>query len=72
MDLTGQYNLEQFPPNRRFIIDTLNAGVNKHVIYGLLDFDITLARRQIKEFRRSSPVSIDFFDKSSAIKLCLG
>jgi hypothetical protein len=52
LDLVGKYKIEQFPPNRRFIIDGLAVGANKHVIYGLLEFDITLARPQIREFRR--------------------
>jgi pyruvate/2-oxoglutarate dehydrogenase complex dihydrolipoamide acyltransferase (E2) component len=60
MDLLGHYKIEKFPVERLRTLDSLAAGTNKSVVYGLLDFDVTLARQRLRDYRRSSGHSVSF------------
>jgi pyruvate/2-oxoglutarate dehydrogenase complex dihydrolipoamide acyltransferase (E2) component len=60
MDLLGRYKIENFPIQRLRTLDALAAGTNKSVVYGLLDFDVTLARQKLRDYRRSSGHPVSF------------
>jgi pyruvate/2-oxoglutarate dehydrogenase complex dihydrolipoamide acyltransferase (E2) component len=43
------YNLTHFPPEREIIIDAGYLGTGRHIIYALVEVDVTDARQQIQE-----------------------
>ena len=45
----NDYNLTRFPPEREIVIDAGYLGTGRHIIYALVEFDVTDARKQIQE-----------------------
>jgi pyruvate/2-oxoglutarate dehydrogenase complex dihydrolipoamide acyltransferase (E2) component len=45
----NNYNLSRFPPEREIIVDAGYLAAGRHIIYALVEFDVTDARQQIKE-----------------------
>ena len=45
----NDYNLTRFPPEREIVIDAGHLGTGTHIIYALVEFDVTDARKQIQE-----------------------
>ena len=46
-----------FPPERRLVLDTLYLGHRKPMMHGMLELDITRARRLLREHRERSSAS---------------
>jgi pyruvate/2-oxoglutarate dehydrogenase complex dihydrolipoamide acyltransferase (E2) component len=40
-----------FPPERRLVLDTLHLGRDKPMMHGLIELDVTRARRRLREHR---------------------
>ena len=43
------YHRKSFPFERRFVIDSMTLGDAKHMIHGLVEVDVTEARRRVRE-----------------------
>jgi pyruvate/2-oxoglutarate dehydrogenase complex dihydrolipoamide acyltransferase (E2) component len=68
MNQTG-YEIKHFSKSRRMVVEALRLGEHKHFIHGLLEVDVTTARRFIRqsEARTGDPLSFTAF-----IITCLG
>ncbi|MBI5545634.1 MAG: 2-oxo acid dehydrogenase subunit E2 [Deltaproteobacteria bacterium] len=58
-----------FPRERRLVLDTLRLGHNKPMMHGLLELDVTLARRMLREHRDRTGESLSF---TAFVLACLG
>jgi len=56
------YHIVELPPGRRIWVNTLDLSWPAHTIYGLLEVDVTVARRLIAEHKartaRRSPLPL--------------
>jgi pyruvate/2-oxoglutarate dehydrogenase complex dihydrolipoamide acyltransferase (E2) component len=49
-----------YPRSRRLVIDAMRAGRRKHMIHGLVEFDVTEARRILREHKARTGESLSF------------
>ncbi len=45
------YEVIDFPKERKMVIDIMEQGIKKHYVKGLVEFDVTNGRELIKEFK---------------------
>ncbi len=57
-----------FPRIRLGAIDLLNKGTHMHIVHGLLEIDVTAARRRISEHRAKTGETLSF---TAFIATCL-
>lgn len=57
---TGPYQVIDLPPGRRIWLNTLDLSWTSHAIYGLLEVDVTVARRFITEYRERTGETLSF------------
>lgn len=71
--LTGRgaaaYEVKRFPLTRRLIVDTGRMGTNRHRMLGLVEVDVTEARRRIREHREQTGETLSF---TAFVLACLG
>jgi pyruvate/2-oxoglutarate dehydrogenase complex dihydrolipoamide acyltransferase (E2) component len=65
----GGYMMKPFPKARQMIVDVLELGRRKHFIHGLVEVDVTQARRLIHEYKKQTGNNLSF---SAFIIACLG
>jgi pyruvate/2-oxoglutarate dehydrogenase complex dihydrolipoamide acyltransferase (E2) component len=58
-----------FPRNRLLMVDGGKLGLKKHTVHGLVEFDITEARKSLKQYRAQTGEAISF---SAFFLACLG
>lgn len=58
-----------FPPERRLVLDTLHLGHRKPMMHGMLELDVTRARRLLREHRQRSGQALSF---TAFVLGCLG
>jgi pyruvate/2-oxoglutarate dehydrogenase complex dihydrolipoamide acyltransferase (E2) component len=58
-----------YPRTRLLMVDGGRLGLQKHTIHGLVEFDITLAREKIRQFRARTGEGLSF---STFFLACLG
>jgi pyruvate/2-oxoglutarate dehydrogenase complex dihydrolipoamide acyltransferase (E2) component len=58
-----------FPPERRLVLDTLRLGHRKPMMHGLLELDVTAARRRLREHRDRVGDTLSF---TAFLLACLG
>ena len=63
------FEIKQFPLSRRLIVDSARQGKRKHTIVGLVEADVTEARRLIQAQKEATGESISF---TAFIVFCLG
>lgn len=63
------YTSAPFPKERQLVIDSARLGKRKHTIHGLVEIDITLARRYMQEHKTRTGESLSF---TGYIIYCLG
>jgi pyruvate/2-oxoglutarate dehydrogenase complex dihydrolipoamide acyltransferase (E2) component len=63
------FRVEPIPRQRRFSIDAGRMGRNKHIVHGLAELDVTLARQQIRAYKEKTGERLSF---SAFIANCLG
>jgi pyruvate/2-oxoglutarate dehydrogenase complex dihydrolipoamide acyltransferase (E2) component len=56
----GPYRVVELPPGRRIWVNTLELSWPAHTIYGLLEVDVTLARRAIAKHKDCTGESLSF------------
>lgn len=66
---TEDYQLKPFPKIRRLMVDGGRLGRQKHLIHGLVEMDVTDARRLIRDHRAKTGESLSF---TAFIISCLG
>ena len=49
-----------YPRSRRLVIDAMHAGRRKHMIHGLVEFDVTEPRRLLREHKARTGESLSF------------
>jgi pyruvate/2-oxoglutarate dehydrogenase complex dihydrolipoamide acyltransferase (E2) component len=54
------YQTKPFPPLRQATIDLLAAGSRKHMIHGLVEMDVSQARRRLREIKAANGESLSF------------
>ena len=54
------YTIESFPKMRRFAIDAGRLGRGRHIVHGLLELDVTDARRHIREHKIETGETLSF------------
>ncbi len=54
------YNLTKFPANREIIVDAGYLGTGRHVIYALLETDVTRAREKMQAYYARSGEKLSF------------
>ena len=47
MDLVGKYEEKPFPKLREMVVDTIEQGLRRHHMKGLIELDVTKAREYI-------------------------
>jgi pyruvate/2-oxoglutarate dehydrogenase complex dihydrolipoamide acyltransferase (E2) component len=65
----AEYEIVPFPRMRHLIIDVLRDAHRKHMIHGLLEVDVTRARRHIREQEASTGEQLSF---TAFVTTCLG
>jgi pyruvate/2-oxoglutarate dehydrogenase complex dihydrolipoamide acyltransferase (E2) component len=63
------YRVVPFPHTRQLIIDHGRVGRRKHLVYGLLEVDVTETRQRIRQFRARTGEALSL---TSFIIACLG
>ena len=58
-----------YPRSRRLVIDAMHAGRRKHMIHGLVEFDVTQARKILHEHKERTGESLSF---TAFILHCVG
>ena len=54
------FTVHPFPASRRLVLDAMHAGSRRHMIHGLVEFDVTEARRILREHKERSGESLSF------------
>ena len=54
------FQLIPFPRSRMFVIDAAHVAAGKHMIHGLLEFDVTEARGRLRAHRERTGESLSF------------
>lgn len=54
------FTVQPFPRSRRLVLDAMHAGSRKHMIHGLVDFDVTEPRRILREHKARTGESLSF------------
>ncbi len=65
----GGHRVEPFPLMRRLVVDAARLGSRAHMIHGLLEVDVTHARRLIREHKAVTGQSLSF---TAFLLACLG
>jgi pyruvate/2-oxoglutarate dehydrogenase complex dihydrolipoamide acyltransferase (E2) component len=65
----GPFRRIAFPPERRLVLDTLHLGHRKPMMHGMIELDITRARRLLREHRERTGESVSF---TAFVLACLG
>lgn len=68
-DNQDRYQVVPFPKIRRLMVDGGQLARHKHVIHGLVEMDVTRARRILREHRQRSGESLSF---TAFFMACLG
>ena len=63
------YEVKRFPLARRLIVDTGRMGTNRHRMLGLVEVDVTEARRRIREHKELTGEALSF---TAFVLACLG
>jgi hypothetical protein len=56
----GGFSVAPFPKPRRVIVGYLDAASRKHLVHGLLEVDVTVPRRMIREHRSRTGETLSF------------
>ncbi len=56
----GTYEVIRFPKERKMVIDIMEQGMKKHYIKGLVEFDVTYGREQIKNYKLKHGKKLSF------------
>lgn len=54
------FSVQPFPRSRRLVLDAMHAGNRKHMIHGLVEFDVTEARALLREHKERTGESLSF------------
>jgi pyruvate/2-oxoglutarate dehydrogenase complex dihydrolipoamide acyltransferase (E2) component len=54
------FTIVPFPRSRRLVLDAMHAGSRKHMIHGLVEFDVTEPRRFLREHKERTGESLSF------------
>lgn len=54
------FQVKPFPRERHDVVDALEVGVRRHVVHALLELDVTLARKRIREGGASDGERLSF------------
>ncbi len=54
------FTIHPFPRSRRLVLDAMHAGSRKHMIHGLVEYDVTEPRRLLREHKARSGESLSF------------
>ena len=63
------FTLVPYPRSRRLVLDAMHAGRRKHMIHGLVEFDVTKARKILHEHKERTGESLSF---TAFILHCVG
>ena len=63
------FTLKPYPRSRRLVLDAMHAGRRKHMIHGLVEFDVTQARKILHEHKERTGESLSF---TAFILHCVG
>jgi len=58
---TGPYRVVDFSPGRRIWVNTLDLSWTPHSVYGLLEVDVTCARRFIADHEARTGEKLSFY-----------
>lgn len=68
-NLSHPHSLVPYPRSRQLMVDGGQLGLKKHTIHGLVELDITSARKSLKEHRAKTGEALSF---SAFFLTCLG
>lgn len=54
------FTVQPFPRSRRLVLDAMHAGSRKHMIHGLVEFDVTKPRELLRSHRERTGESLSF------------
>ncbi len=57
---TSGYSVVPFPLSRRLVLDAMHAGSRKHMIHGLVEYDVTEPRRLLRRHKERTGESLSF------------
>jgi pyruvate/2-oxoglutarate dehydrogenase complex dihydrolipoamide acyltransferase (E2) component len=55
-----QFDIQPFPPGREVVVDAGYLAAGRHIVYGLLELDITRARELVRQLSASGNISMSF------------
>jgi pyruvate/2-oxoglutarate dehydrogenase complex dihydrolipoamide acyltransferase (E2) component len=58
--MTDHFNTLPFPRSREIVMDAGRLGSRRHLIHGLVEFDITVARQYLREQKAATGESLSF------------
>ena len=61
--------VQPYPRSRMLMADGGKLGIKKHTVHGLVEFDITAARKSLKQHRAQTSEALSF---SAFFLACLG
>jgi pyruvate/2-oxoglutarate dehydrogenase complex dihydrolipoamide acyltransferase (E2) component len=59
-EINSGFTRVPFPRSRRLVLDAMHAGSRKHMIHGLVEFDVTEPRRWLREYKARTGESLSF------------
>lgn len=65
---TNGYHILPFPASRQIVIDSGRMGIRRHIVHGLLEFDVTDARELVHRHKAQTGESLSF---TAYITACL-
>ena len=65
----GNYEVINFPKDRKMVIDIMEEGIKKHYIKGLVEFDVTIGREMLKKYKLKHRKKLSF---TGWILKCIG
>lgn len=54
------HTIHPFPRSRAFVVDAARVASNRHMIHGLVEFDVTEPRRLLREYKARTSESLSF------------
>jgi pyruvate/2-oxoglutarate dehydrogenase complex dihydrolipoamide acyltransferase (E2) component len=54
------YTCRPFPPGRTFFVDAMDVGGRKHCMHGLIEVDVSISRRRLREIKERDGEALSF------------
>ena len=56
----GNFEVVDFPKERKMVLDIMEQGMNKHYIKALIEFDVTIGKHKISVYKKKYDKPLSF------------